>query len=71
MNPFRKAIIYFSIFSVSGLSGLFAQTTSKIDWKEALEVYKTSLKRKHLDLIVHQNRDDLFKKIDTILKELL
>lgn len=66
MNPFQKTILYFSIFSVSVLSGFFAQTSNKINWKEDLEVYKTSLEQKHIDLYHSVSKEEFVSQWNEI-----
>jgi hypothetical protein len=73
MSSFKKAIIYFSIISVWVFSALFAQTLNKINWKEDLVVYKTSLEQKHIDLYHSVSKDEfvsqwneIYNTIDTL-----
>lgn len=50
MNLIQKLIICLTIFIVSVLNTLSAQSSDKINWKEDLKVYKASLEQKHIDL---------------------
>lgn len=58
MYSFQKLIICLSIFSVSVLNPLFAQSPAKINWKVDLETYKASLEQKHIDVYHSITKDD-------------
>ncbi|MDP2541821.1 hypothetical protein CSC81_08955 [Tenacibaculum discolor] len=58
MNSFQTGIICLSIFVVSVFNTLFAQSSDKINWKDDLEIYKTSLTQKHIDIYHSITKDD-------------
>ncbi|WP_147677422.1 S41 family peptidase [Algibacter pacificus] len=58
MNSFQTGIICLSIFIVSVFNTLFAQSLDKINWKDDLEIYKTSLEQKHIDIYHSITKDD-------------
>lgn len=50
MNTFIKVIIIYFIALLLSINGLFAQTSNKMNWKDDLKIYKSSLLQKHIDL---------------------
>ncbi|MCB0382770.1 MAG: hypothetical protein KDD05_05570 [Psychroserpens sp.] len=66
MYALQKVIIYVVIFSLSVCNLLFAQTSKKIDWKEDLDLYKSSLEQKHIDLYHSVTKEDFLNEWNTI-----
>lgn len=61
MKSLFKNRIYFLILVFSSFKVLFAQTSDKIEWKNDLEIYKTSLEQKHINLY-HSVSKEVFEK---------
>lgn len=62
MNSFRRGIISLSIFIVSVLNTLSAQSSDKINWKEDLEIYKKDLEQKHIDVYHSITKEDFLEE---------
>jgi len=62
MYSFQKGIICLSIFCVSVIHTLFAQSSDKINWKDDLEIYKTSLEKKHIDIYHSITKEDFINE---------
>lgn len=65
MNTFIKVIIIHLIV-LSLINGLFAQTSNKINWKEDLKIYKTTLEQKHIDLYHTVTKEEFFNEWNKI-----
>lgn len=50
MISFQKGLFYFSVFIVTVFNVLFTQTSSKINWKEDLKIYRASLEQNHITI---------------------
>ena len=51
MGTLHKVLVYFLILIISTvLNILFAQTANKTNWQEDLDIYRSSLKEKHIHL---------------------
>ena len=67
MGKMYKILIHFLILTiVFGINALFAQSTDHIDWKEDLNIYRSSLQEKHINLYHSVTQEEFIKEWNAI-----
>lgn len=66
MNSFQTVLACFIFALASTFNMVFSQTPTKNNWKEDLEIYKTSLENKHINLYHTVSKEAFNKEWDKI-----